>query len=116
MGEFSVVEHQPAIGVPGDLLVVGHQDEGDVAGGVEITEDIDDLLAGARVEIAGRLVGHQNGRPVGQRPGNGHPLLLAAGKLTGMMVHAIGQPDSIEQFRGASVPLAAGHAARIEHR
>jgi len=33
------------------------------------------------------------GRICNHRPGNGHTLLLAAGKLTGIMVHAVGQID-----------------------
>ena len=39
---------------------------------------------GALVEVAGRLVGHENGGVVDQRARDGHPLLLAAGELAGI--------------------------------
>lgn len=35
------------------------------------------------IQIAGRFIGEDNRRLVHQRPGNTHPLLLAAGKLAG---------------------------------
>ena len=45
-------------------------------------------LAGGEVERPGRLVAQQQRGVLGQRPGDGHPLLLAAGKLRGEMVDA----------------------------
>ena len=42
-----------------------------------------DLLPGLGVELAGRLVGQQQPRPVRQRAGDRDPLLLAAGELVG---------------------------------
>ena len=44
-----------------------------------------DLAAGAVVEVAGRFVGKNQNRVVGQSPGQGHSLELAAGKLVGKM-------------------------------
>ena len=41
----------------------------------------EDLGAGAAVEVAGGLVGEDDLRPAGQRPGHGDPLLLAAREL-----------------------------------
>jgi len=43
-------------------------------------QHIGDLLAVLGVEIARGLVGEHDGRLVRKRPGNGDPLLLAAGK------------------------------------
>jgi hypothetical protein len=40
-------------------------------------------VRGSRIEIAGRLVGEKQARPVDQRSGDGDALLLAAGKLAG---------------------------------
>ncbi len=42
-------------------------------------QEIDDLLAGGLVEIAGRFVRHQNGGIGRQRAGQRHALLFAAG-------------------------------------
>ena len=52
-----------------------------------------DLDAGAAVEIAGRFVGQQHLRLVDERARNRHALLLAAGKLAGMMILAAGEAD-----------------------
>jgi hypothetical protein len=65
-----------------------------------------DLPAGLRVQLAGRLVGDQQFRAPGQRPGDGHPLLLAAGQLVrplrGVVLHA----DDVEQ-RGLAAAARA---------
>ena len=52
------------LGVGGDRGVVRHQDDRDAVLGVELLEHAEDLLAGLRVEVAGRLVGDQE-RAVG---------------------------------------------------
>jgi len=72
-------------------------------------QQVDDLRAGGTIEIAGRLIGQQDGRPTGERPGHGHALLLAAGQLDGVMSHAIGEPYGLEQLRGslAGAPIPA---------
>ena len=63
---------------------------------VERFEHLHDFFAGGRVQVAGRLVGQDHVRVVDQRPGDGHALLLAAGKLEGPMVEAVaaGRPCS----------------------
>ena len=48
---------------------------------VHVDQQIDHLMAGAAVEIAGRFVGEQNRRVVRQRPRDRYALLLAAGEL-----------------------------------
>src|SRR5580692_6527605 len=64
----------------GDVGVVGDDhDRGAVA--VQLTEQFEDGRAGCGVQVAGRLVGHDQGGPAGQGPGNGGALLLAAGQL-----------------------------------
>ena len=32
LGDLAIVEHQPAFGVPSDILIVSHQNDGDSAG------------------------------------------------------------------------------------
>ena len=71
----------------------------------------------AAVEIAGRLVGEQHRRLVGERAGDGHALLLAAGKLVGRVVAALGEADGLKRLQrplvlaGAFEPLAP-----VKHR
>ncbi len=54
------------------------------------------LVARRRVEIAGRLVGDQNGGVRRQRPRQRHTLLLAAGQLRRIMAKPILQPDGLK--------------------
>jgi hypothetical protein len=59
-------------------------------------QQVDDLLAGGGIEIAGRLVGEDQfgTRRGGARDGN--TLLLAAGKLGGVVPGAVAEADSFE--------------------
>ena len=68
-------------------------------------EEVEDLLAGLGVQVAGGLVGQQQGRVVDQGPGDGHPLLLAAGELGRLVVQAVPQPHPVEQRLGAVADL-----------
>ena len=59
--------------------------------GVELLQQVEHRLAGGAVQVAGRLVGQQHRRLGDQRPGDRHPLLLAAGELVGPVVDAGGR-------------------------
>ena len=64
-------------------------------------QQIDDLLAGGLVEIAGRLVGHED-RGIGrQRARQRDALLLAAGQLRRIMMQAVAEPDRGKFLRRA---------------
>ena len=54
---------------------------------------VEDLAAGRVVEVAGRLVGEQEGRPGDEGPGDGDALLLAGRQLVGL-VAGLGAPRS----------------------
>ena len=64
------------------LRGVGDEDDG-LAMLRQPGQYIEDVMGRARVEVAGRLVGDEQGRVVGQRPGDRDPLLLSAGDLRG---------------------------------
>ena len=81
--------------------------------GLELVEDLVDLVAGLAVELAGRLVGEDDHRVLDQGPGDRDPLLLAARELPGAMVQAIAQADRPEQLGGLPA-LGVGHAGRQE--
>jgi hypothetical protein len=51
------------------------------------------ILAGGAVQGTGRLVSEQEVRAIGQGPGYGHSLLLAARELGGAMMDAFAKPD-----------------------
>ena len=76
---------------------------------LEAAEDRVDLVAGLGVELAGRLVGQDQDRLLDQRPGDRHPLLLAAGELIGAVIEAIAQADLGQQLDGP-LPLLGRHA------
>ena len=66
---------------------------------------VEDLAAGARVEVAGRLVGEHDRRPRDERAGDRHALLLAAGELGRAVAEALREADLVGQL---AHPLAVG--------
>ena len=81
-----------AVAAVGQRDVVGHQYERHAALGMFGEQKIDDLLAGGLIKIAGGFVGHQDSRIGRQRAGERNALLLAAGKLRGIMMQSIAKP------------------------
>ena len=69
------------------------------------------MVGGVHVKVSGRLVGQQDPRRIGDRAGDGHPLLLAAGQFRRTMGQPLAQAEIAEQFDGALVRLAAREAA-----
>src|SRR5437899_14488 len=78
--DLAVPDVDRASGVVGDGLLVGDEDDR-VALRVQLLEQPHDLLPGDGVEVAGRLVGEQDGRAHDEGPGDRHPLALAARQL-----------------------------------
>ena len=58
---------------------------------VNLAQQIHDVAAVARVEVAGRLVGQHDRRIVGERARQRDALLFAAGQLRRVVVRAAGQ-------------------------
>jgi len=101
-----------ALGVFGDVALVGdHQDR--PAGVVQLLEQSHDLFAGLRVEVAGRLVGEQEGRLVGQRSGDRDPLALSPRKLARIVIEPIAESDPFEEGAGALATWFVDHL--MEH-
>src|SRR5580693_74680 len=79
----------------GHLVVVGyHHDGGAVP--VQLVEKFQEGRAGDGVQVPGRLVGHDQGGPPGQGPGDGGALPLAARELVRPVVLAVAQPDPLD--------------------
>ena len=77
----SAQEHHP-VGPGGMPRLVGDQHPG--RAGVHLRpQQPQHRLAGLGVQRPGRLVGQQQAALADQRPGDRHPLLLAAGQLVG---------------------------------
>ena len=71
----------------------------------------EDVLGGVHVEIAGRLVGEQDARRVGDRARDRDALLLAAGQLRRPMRQALLQTEIAQQF-GARARAPRGATGR----
>ena len=108
-GDQPVANADDAPRVFGDVLLVRHHDDG-VALPREFREERQDFRAGLGVEVAGRLVGQQDGRPVHQRAGDGDALALAAGQLVGPVMDPVGQADVAQGLQRHLPPFLGGHA------
>src|SRR5829696_2265467 len=98
----------------GDLHVVRDEHDRDPRD-VQFFKQVEDLGAGSRVQVAGRLVGQQQGRVVDQRASYGHPLVLPAGELGWSMVRPLGEPDPLQDTEGPLASLLPAHAC-VDHR
>ena len=74
-----------------------------------VAQQREDLAAGGRVEVAGRLVGEHHARARDERAGDGDALLLAAGELGRAVGEAVAEADRLDQLLE---PLRVGLAAR----
>ena len=108
--DLAVAHDDHPVRIGADVRLVGHQDHGDALLAIELADDLHDLVRGAGVEVAGRLVGQQHGRAVDQRPRQGDALLLSAGELAGRVALALGQADAGE-LRAAAVVALLGRSA-----
>ena len=103
--EAAVEELDHAVGDLDHHRVVGRDDRGHALGADDGPDQQHDLLAGLGVELAGRLVGEQEPRPVRERAGDRDALLLAAREL----VRPVLRPR-LEARRARAAPRPAGRA------
>ena len=97
----------------GDVWLVGDHDDG-CSPAVQPVKKIHDLDAGSGVEVARRLVGQEDCRPVDHGPGNGYPLLLSAGELAGSVVPEIRRKtDGSQDF---FAPVCASGLSGLENK
>ena len=99
----------------GDGLIVGDEQDR-LAAGVQPSEQLQDFLATFRVERAGRFVGQQQRRLVGQRSGDGQPLALPAGERRGGLLGLVADAQQVEQVACpgfGQLALAPGDEAGI---
>src|ERR1039457_5383485 len=95
-----------SIGICGDIWFVGYHYYGDALLAIESANDFHDLMGGARIEVAGRLVGKQYSGMVDERQGQRDALLLSPGELIGHVTRAVCQTDARKHVAAAIVPLA----------
>ena len=93
---------------------VGDDHQRDAQLSVDVLQKLQDGGGGARVKGAGGLVAEHDLGVVGQRTGDGHALLLTAGKLAGIALGKVGQTHQLEQLHGALAGGLALLAAKLE--
>ena len=95
---FGRAEQQPAVRTRRQFRVMGRDQHGCAGPVADVHDQFRDPGAGLFVEIAGGLVGEDHPRLVRDRPGDGDPLLLAAGHLGRQVVRPFPDPEGVEQF------------------
>jgi len=98
-GEVAVDEFDAAVGLLGDIGVVGNHENG-MAGAVEFAEEADDDFFVGFVEITGGLVGQDELGLIDERASDGDALLFTAGKLRRKVSEAMAEADALESFPG----------------
>ena len=100
-----LVQEQDAVGVEGgEVQVVQDGDHGQVALPAQSLDEVEHGLCLRRIEMAGRLVQQEDVRFLGQREGQGHPLLLTPGE---------GPEDGRSRKRSVSVSWRAVSTASL---
>ena len=110
LGNTALFQHQHLVGNLADHThLVGDQDDGDTQAAVNVAQQRQDGLGGLRVQCRSGLVAQQNFRPVHQRTGNAHTLLLPARQALGPGVVFTLQAHQVQQLGDALVDLRLGH-------
>src|SRR5215218_5396097 len=105
LDQLAVEQLDHAVGDLQHHRIVGRDDRRHALGTNDGPDEEHDPLPCLGVELAGRLVGEEQPRPVGERAGDHDPLLLAARQLVGPMARPFGEPDEVEQLRDPAVAL-----------
>ena len=96
-GDHPVADGNDAVGVLGDVRLVGDENDG-VALSVEVVKQTHDFVAGAGVEVAGGLVGEDDAGMIDEGARNGDALALSAGEFVGFVHHAGAEVYGFEDF------------------
>ena len=81
---------------------------------MDVADEAEDGLGALRVERAGGLVAEEDLRLRGERAGDGHALLLAAGELRGIVFQLVAEAHELKQLGCALHCVAALHARQLQ--
>src|ERR1035437_8673027 len=109
----AVTQTDGAAGAFAHTGIMGDENQG-FALGIQFIENFHNLHAGGGIEIAGGFIGQDDERIVDQRAGNGHALLLAAGKFKGFVIDPIRESDARGKFAGAFPAFVFGTILVVE--
>lgn len=85
----------------GQLAIMGHQHQRHAAFLLNSEHQVGDAPAGLGIQIPGRFIGNQQGRPRGQSARNGNALLFAAGQFGWIVGHPLAKTDAFQFAAGA---------------
>ena len=100
----------------GDDGIVRGQQQSFAAFAHDILQQLKGALGIGGVEVAGRFVGQNDLRIVGQRAGDGHTLLFASGKMTARSAQFVAQANRFQQAGSAFAHLAIRKLPQLAHR
>ena len=104
-----VAQEDDGVGPGGRLRLVGHHDHRLPQVVDAAAQDLQDLVGGVGVQVAGGLVGEDDRRLAHERPGAGHALDLTAGELGRPVGQALPEADGVDHLVEAlRVDLLAG--------
>ena len=112
--DLAVLEEDDPVGVGGNARIVRDDDHGAAPVVRGFAQQADDLVAGLRVQVAGRLVAQDQRRVGDHRPRQRNTLLLAAGKLRRAVLAAIGQTHTGQRLVGPLQGRCTRHAVQDE--
>ena len=112
--DVAVAELQDAVGDRRERLVVGDEHDRRPCFPVDLAQHFEHELAGAEVEVAGRLVAEDQLRRLGKRASHGDALLLAAGELGGEVAGPLGESDLGEELGGVEIRAVAVALGELE--
>jgi hypothetical protein len=69
-----------SLGLVGDIFIMGYDNQG-LGPSMQVIEDTQNFSAALGIQIARRLIGQDYHWVIGQRPGDGNSLLLAAAEF-----------------------------------
>ena len=90
------------------------EDDGDLLGLVHFGEYFHHVFAHLGIQVSRGLVGHDQAGVVHQGAGDGHPLLLSAGKLVRVMRFPAFEPDELQRLERPLPAFPAGHVG-VKH-
>lgn len=98
----AVAEDDSPIGGIGERLFMRDQDHRGALFPVEREEEFEDGASGGGIEVAGGLVGEEDGRAESEGAGEGNALLFAAGELDRVVIEAAVEADAGEEIASAA--------------
>ena len=114
------MHHRHVVGVAGhQAQVVADQQNAQIALALQAPQQIQDGFLDGHVQGGGGLVGDQQGRVVGQRHGDHHPLTLAAAELMRVALQHVlggGQLHLFQQIQATLPDGGASQALMNAHR